>query len=315
MNEPALSSSWKTASIQSGEELAEAFRRFPISGVELEYRLPQQLLADFLKSFAATGLGVVSIHNFFPLPAHIPRTKASGDLFELSHPDKEHRLEAVRLTRRSLEWAHELEAPFLVLHCGKVAMKPSLEQLRSLFEAGRADGEEARALRDQWLQQRRRLLPKHLDALLLSLDRLLPLAERYGVKVGLENRAHFHELPGPGELPQIFAEFAGAPVGYWHDTGHAHVNNVLGFSEHGRGLEQFADHLVGVHCHDARQLDDHLPPGDGEIDFAPVLDALKPGVPCVVELKPGTTEDDVARGIDFLRRAIADHKTATTGPC
>jgi len=46
------------------------------------------------------------------------------------------------------------------------------------------------------------------------------------VLLGLENRYHDHELPGPDDFKVIFDKFKGAPVGYWHDTGHAHANFI-----------------------------------------------------------------------------------------
>jgi sugar phosphate isomerase/epimerase len=59
--------------------------------------------------------------------------------------------------------------------------------------------------------------------------------------------------------------------------------------------------LVGVHVHDAAGLKDHLPPGTGEIDFEAIRPHLKPETPFVIELKPGTHEDDIQKAIILMK--------------
>ncbi len=136
---------------------------------------------------------------------------------------------------------------------------------------------------------------------MLSLDRLIPLAEKQGVVLGLENRVHYHELPGCDDFEQLFSEFAGGPVGYWHDTGHAHIAEVLTLDPLEPHLEKHSENLVGLHFHDALGLEDHRAPGKGEIDFSTLKPFLKPEIPTVVELKPGTLGPDIKKGLAFMK--------------
>jgi len=122
--------------------------------------------------------------------------------------------------------------------------------------------------------------------------------------LGLENRAHYHELPGRDDFEPLLAEFSGGPLGYWHDTGHAHLAERLTIMRPGFLLEKYADHLVGVHLHDAAGLEDHLPPGIGEIDFGALKPHIKPGIPVVIELKPGTRPDDIPQALAFVRDVL-----------
>ncbi|MBW2138526.1 MAG: TIM barrel protein [Deltaproteobacteria bacterium] len=92
-------------------------------------------------------------------------------------------------------------------------------------------------------------------------------AESEGIGLGIENRYYYYELPTLDNLRTIFEEFEGSPIGYWHDTGHAHANEVLGIIRRGELLEAYGGRLLGIHVHDARGLEDHLVPGAGEIDF------------------------------------------------
>lgn len=69
--------------------------------------------------------------------------------------------------------------------------------------------------------------------------------------------------------------------------------------------ERLSGRLVGIHLHDATGLEDHLPPGSGGIDFKALLSHLAPGLPAVLELRPGTPEDAIRSGLAHLA-ALAD---------
>lgn len=130
------------------------------------------------------------------------------------------------------------------------------------------------------------------------------MAEKQNVLLALENRYHYHELPTPDDFDLFFSEFSGAPIGYWHDCGHAHANEIMGFVEPGQLSKRYSNHLLGFHLHDAVGLDDHLPPGAGEIGFSDISTFSSKPVPMILELKPGTTDDAVSQGIHFTKRRI-----------
>ena len=98
----------------------------------------------------------------------------------------------------------------------------------------------------------------------------------------------------------LFREFDGAPLGYWHDTGHAHAGEVLSLFNAADLLKRYGAKLVGCHLHDARGLDDHLPPGRGQVDFPALGAFLSPTTLQVIELKPGTTSEDAREGVRHL---------------
>jgi sugar phosphate isomerase/epimerase len=59
-----------------------------------------------------------------------------------------------------------------------------------------------------------------------------------------------------------------------------------------------------MHINDGCGLDDHLPPGSGEIDFKKIgrwvgHDTLK-----VIELESGTPDSEVASGINYLAQKM-----------
>lgn len=298
----ALSTSWCSSTFGNGGALVAAVVQHGIAGVELDYRIRAKTFGPMPAALKRAGLTVVSVHNFCPHPADMDRFSPSGDLLSLSDREKETRRRAVALTARTLEIAAELEAGVVVLHCGRVEMDPEIPVWQRLFDTGALAADGGREFAARKLARRDRLKGPHLDALRFSLDTLLRLADRHGLRLGLENRAHFHELPGPDDFALLFEEFAGAPLGYWHDTGHAQRNAALGICTPASLLAAGAKHLVGLHLHDARGLRDHLPLGSGEIDFGTLKPFLAPDIPRVIELAPGTPEADVTASIHYCRQ-------------
>lgn len=295
----ALSTSWCSSTLSNGAALVAAVARHAVAGIELDYRIGVKTFGPMPAALKHAGLTVVSVHNFCPHPVEMARFRPSGDLLSLSDCEKESRRRAVALTTRTLEIAAEMEAGVVVLHCGRVAMDPEIPVWQRLFETGAIGDDPGREFAARKLAQRDRLKGPQLDALRFSLDTLLRLADRHGLRLALENRAHFHELPGPEDFAPLFEEFAGAPLGYWHDTGHAQRNAALGICSPQSLLAANGKHLLGLHLHDARGLTDHLPPGSGEIDFGALKAFLTPAIPRVIELAPGTPEADVAAGIRY----------------
>jgi sugar phosphate isomerase/epimerase len=208
------------------------------------------------------------------------------------------------ITFPSDEAANALEARTVVLHCGCVDMAPELDALEKFYFQGQIRSEAAQAFIRKKLAEREAKKAPHLDSLLFSLDSLLRVSEKHGIRLGLENRYHYHELPCFEEFGLIFSAFRGAPLGYWHDTRHAHANEALSLLEPAVLLERYQTMLIGMHLHDARGLNDHLPPGSGEIDFKCLNDYMGPETLLVVELKPGTSARQVQKGVDHLRECL-----------
>jgi sugar phosphate isomerase/epimerase len=196
-------------------------------------------------------------------------------------------------------------AAAVVLHCGFVEMNHEMQSLYQRFNSNRINSKGTQIFIHNKLKERDSRKPRHMDSLLASLDRLVSVAEKQGVLLGLENRYHYHELPGLDDFEVIFDTFKGAPIGYWHDTGHAHANESLGIIPRGSLLQAYATRLIGIHLHDAVGLDDHIPPGSGEIDFAALKPFLKADTIKVIEIKSGIPASEVSEGIWFVREKVS----------
>jgi sugar phosphate isomerase/epimerase len=300
----AISTSFISQSVDDGGRILEIIAGYGVERIELDCRVTKTQFQQIKAAVKQTAIQVGSLHNFCPFPALKPNVPPGGDYFKLAALDRSERELAVEWTTRTIENANDLEAELVVLHCGAVEMEPNHRHIYARYQAASQRDEQLDDLISGELAQRRRLQMPHLDAIRFSLERLLNAAQRYGVILGLENRAHYFEIPDSEEFAGLFAEFEGAPMGYWHDTGHAHTQEMLGIVSQADLLAAHGDHLVGVHLHDAVGLKDHLAPGSGEIDFTMLKPYLEAGPTLVIELAPGTEAADVRRAVSFAQRLV-----------
>jgi sugar phosphate isomerase/epimerase len=168
--------------------------------------------------------------------------------------------------------------------------------LRHHPDAGRiADDKGYRSRRQKCLLKLRKRMPPFWARVKAGIDDVSDYARQKGVKLGLENREKFEELPVDDDFAEFLAGFpADAPVGYWHDTGHAHLKEGMGLLEHRTHLERLAPRTIGFHLHDVGvEGRDHQPVGSGHIDFEMVSHFWRPGHVLTIELSPRATVDDV----------------------
>jgi sugar phosphate isomerase/epimerase len=98
----------------------------------------------------------------------------------------------------------------------------------------------------------------------------------------------------------LLDEFAGAPLKAWFDTGHHLVRVNRGWT---RGVCPFrGDRVAGLHLNDVKDLsDDHLAPGEGNVDFA-ALETLAKSVRHVVfEPSASISEESLKNSVAFIR--------------
>src|SRR5690606_38126222 len=189
----------------------------------------------------------------------------------------------LRHTRRSIDFAAQVGARVLVMHLGSVRFfwsNPSakLRDYRRRHGAGdvRNDPKYAKLLGKAVAKLRARIDP-YWAQVLASLEEIRDYALEKDVGIGCENRERFEELPVDEDFPALFESLpAPHPCGYWHDTGHAHLKQAMGLLNHRAHLQRNAERLLGFHLHDVAGEDDHVPIGDGEINFDMVSEFWRP---------------------------------------
>jgi sugar phosphate isomerase/epimerase len=272
-----------------------------VDGLELDYRIPPALLADMKP--ALRKIPVFSVHNYFPVPDILLPSKGSGDAFLLSAVDEEERKLAVEYTKRSLRVSAEMNARNLVVHLGVVDCGSKGRELVSIYkEEGK--GERYDQACQVLMNERAEKAGGFLDSLFSSLEEVIKEAERVGVSVCVENRYYPHQIPSYDEVDAILTRFEGAPVMYWHDVGHAVVQEQLGLCPHLDWLKRYGNRLAGIHFHDVIGLLDHLAPGKGDVPFGEFRPYLNDEVTKIVEVHQGVKREDLLEGIGKLRSQV-----------
>jgi sugar phosphate isomerase/epimerase len=296
-----ISTCWWYNKVNRPDTIVDDIHQLGLDGLELEYRITRRMYLD-IKPRLKTELPVYSVHNYFPIPEGYGPTQGSGNLFLLSSTESEEHSNAVKHTVQTIEHAHELEALAVVLHLGAVDMPSPVEGFSRLYAAGSIGTKEAAALLDEQRRIRKSSRQKHLDAVLKGLEKLNRVAERNGVLLGIENRYHFHEIPDFEEIGLILNKFDGANLGYWHDIGHARVQENLGILRRHQLLDAYSENVVGMHIHDVRGLSDHLAPGQGDIDWQEFRPYLKESIPKILEINGKKASwKDLVKGIEIIR--------------
>ena len=223
---------------------------------KVQVNLPWPLLLKNLSGVLAMGLQPEIYFSSASLDSLRPREvrKAAGELERKNIPVTFH-------------------APFMDLSPGAVDEKirdvtalrfhqvmdlvPTFHPRAIVFHPGydrwRFDGD-----LDLWLSQS-----------LLTWKPLAERAETLAVRLALENV--FEE--NPSILQKLFRAIPSPFLRYCLDPGHGHIFSPVPANE---WIETLGSHLVEVHLHDnRRQADDHLPLGQGQIDFDGIFACLK----------------------------------------
>lgn len=325
MLRPALSTMWMMKRHKSLPEFFEAAQQAGYERFELNHFVSQEMV----NGVKFPPEAIFSLHA--PCPTH-PRTCDA----EVSALDKEERMTAVEAVAASIALAERIGARVVILHAGHVEVNPELEkELRVLYNQGQRGSARYRDVQAELIAERARHAERHLDATMHSLERIATLADNAGIRVALENRFFYNEIPSPDELALLLDEFAG-PVGFWFDIGHAYTLEELGFVHHREWLGGFGRQLLGMHLHDVkvvpqntsaalevpdeegeaevreaetenapenavRELRDHQVPGSGIVDFNELVPHIRDEVLVTAEIDWHHTAEQVRAALDYLR--------------
>ena len=268
--------------------------------VELSHGIRITLVPGILQAVEKGVAKVSSTHNFCPLPTGVMR--AAPNLYEPSATEAREREQWLRHTKRSIDFAAQVKAQALVCHLGSVRFSwfnPSRrvgKYLRKHPGAGRSqDDKTYHALQQKCMEKLRKRMPPYWTQVKASVSEILDYARHKRVQLGFENRERFEELPLDADYFE-FLEGLGsdAPVGYWHDTGHADIKEGMGLLQHRMHLEKLARRTIGFHLHDvSAEGHDHQPIGAGHIDFEMVSRFWRPEHLITLEFSPRVSIDQV----------------------
>lgn len=305
----SLSTNWCNRRMTTGEEIADKAVELGFDELELGFHTTQEQVKGFKARLDAIPVG--SVHAFAPVPISAPC--GYPELYSLASFDEEARKMASFQVKRNVEFAAEMGADTVVLHAGRVPLtswlRPHLDSLKLREQLLAAESKTDAPKYVKLLAKARKIRSargaKLLDVFKSELEALVPVLERNRVVLALENLPYIEGFPDEAEMLALFETFKGAPVRGWFDTGHDRVRVSHGWIEPGFGMTDGL--FAGMHLNDVRDLyDDHLPPGEGAVDFAALRDAARAVRHVVVEPSCSVAEENLRRGLAFVRRAFSD---------
>lgn len=271
------------------------------SRVELGYDLRLDLVEGVKRRVEEGAIEVGSVHNFCPVP--MGAGKGHPEIYTFAHADHKIRQGAVQHTARTLEFAAEVGARAVVIHCGYVKTRRSTNELIDLYRRGRQLTPAYEKRKFKFQMERDKKADRFMGWLYEGLEQLLPLALQHGIRLGLENMPTWEGVPSELEMEQIARDFGLEGLGYWHDLGHGQIRENLGLISHERWLERLLPLTVGVHVHDVGEgiIDHVMPPhGDHGLErfayLAPMDHLIQ-----VIEPTPRTPPEHISDALAYLK--------------
>ena len=291
----SISSMWAIGNFARLEDFFKVSARLGFAKIEMNYQVNSSMLAGI----ELTNYQFSSLHD--PCPAELSPEELKGRDWLTSAVNDDCRQEGVAVVKRSIDLAHELGAPVVVIHAGNIGVSSTLEkELQNLYEAGRTQSQEYVDIKDRLIELRVSRAEPRLAAVEKSLRELVDYASRYEICLGLENRYHYLDIPSLEEMGSLLRLADADQLGFVYDAGHAHTLDQLGFTPHKEWFTRYASRIVGTHLHDAIGIEDHAAPGLGEIDFGMVAANLPDGAFRTCELRRSNTIEQVKAGIQYL---------------
>lgn len=297
LSDISLSTMWAKGRFGHMADFAAKAQELGFTHIEANASISPRMLDELIQ----TSVPISSVHS--PCPSVLSSTGVPVTVLSLSSLDEAERMEATSFAKSTIDLASGLSANAVVLHMGEVPIDPDLqERLRQLYTEGQTQSEEYSQAGEELVYRRISQSPPYLDAAIKTLRELSAYGGQKGIMLGLETRLHLHEIPNLDEMAELLNEVPGHPVAYWHDVGHAEVQQRLGFGLHEQWLSRFKHRMIGIHLHGVRGVSDHQPPGKGDVNWEMVARYLPPGIVKVCEIGEWNDEQQMDRVVSFLQK-------------
>ncbi|PYJ10480.1 MAG: hypothetical protein DME93_11310 [Verrucomicrobia bacterium] len=302
----AFSTCWNSGRHTAGEQmLREIKTELGFDLIELGHGIRLSLMPGIQKMFDAGEVRFTSLHNFCPLPVEV--MTASPDCYKFSAASSEERERAIKQTFQTIDFAMRLNAAFVVLHLGRVNMPPITDQLIELAKTGKYLSRKYVRLKIGAVQKRERLAPAYLKRVKDCLVRIIEYAASKNVRIALESRRGYEEIPSERELPGLLDEMDSAELGYWHDFGHSQIKENLGFIDHAEWLRLIGPRALGCHVQDCIwPAKDHEAPFTGAVDFEKLIPLLPTNCLFVWEMSPNKAANAIRRSVQTWKERFGE---------
>jgi sugar phosphate isomerase/epimerase len=246
-----------------------------------------------------------SLHNFCPLPVEV--MGASPDCYRFSSIYPTERERAVKQTFQTIDFAERLGAPFVVMHLGEVSMQPITDPLIAMAKKGELLSRKYVSKKIKAVEKRESAAPRHLERVKDCLRRIVDYAAAKNIKLGVEGRRGYEEIPSERELPVLLEEMNSPQLGYWHDFGHIQIKENLAFLDHAEWLRTIGARAFGCHVQDCIwPAQDHQPPFAGDVDLDKLVPLLSPDCVFVWEMSPRKKVEEIRRSVEIWKEHFGE---------
>ena len=295
----SLSTCWNSHRHTEGRELALEARELGFEWIEVSHGTSIPLLPGLLDAVKAGEIKVSSLHNFCPAPVEVMMD--APDAFEFTSPHPSERQRAINLTLKTIEMATRFATDRVVIHLGSVPMKSITARLEQMARDGGLFSRAYSDLKLKLVALREKAGKVHLDRIRKALTELLPECEKHGVRLGIETRSHYEQLPNQREMLILMDEYRDCPwIGAWHDFGHVQRQANLALLDHEIYLRQIAPHLIGCHVHDVQwpARDHRAPLSTGGVALKHLMTLVPAGVPRIWEVSPSQSREQIITALE-----------------
>jgi sugar phosphate isomerase/epimerase len=293
----AFSTCWNSSRHTAGEAMLREIKdELGFDLIELGHGIRISLMPGIQKAFDAGEVRFSSLHNFCPLPVEV--MGASPDCYTFSSHSAAERQRATRQTLQTIDFAERLGASFVVLHLGRVPIKPVTEPLIALAKDGDMFSRQYVRRKLDAVAKREAAAPPCLVRVKECLKPIIEHAAARNVRLGIEGRRGYEEIPSEREIPLLLDELNSPQVGYWHDIGHLQIKENLRFVDHAEWLRAIGPRTLGCHVQDCIwPAQDHQPPFAGDADLEKLIPLLPPTCLFVWEMSPRKTVEEIRRSV------------------
>ncbi|MGD9014469.1 MAG: TIM barrel protein, partial [Candidatus Omnitrophota bacterium] len=291
-NRLAISTTWNYSLHSNVESILSEIKSVGLDHIEIGYNFTVQRLKELKSLLRVMEIEVVSVHNFCPLPSRGGLNRFATDYYRLSSLDSKERKRAVDYTKKTIDTACLVSSRVVIIHAGTVEIKGDYTRaLFQLYNQGKSNSQAYQEVKEKILAIRKDKRKRYLDSVVKSLQEIIAYAYSAGIKIGLETRYYPQEIPNIEEVEYLLSLFKDKGLLYWHDVGHAEVNQRLGITTHYDYLNRFADYMVGIHLHDLRGIDDHMAPFSGDFNWPLIATYMREHMIRVIEAhQPATPQ-------------------------
>ena len=291
----AFSTCWNNSRHIEGESMIAEILELGFPNIELSHGMTVTKLPGIRKAFEAGMFTCSGVHNYFPSPVEVMID--APDAYEFTSHRPFERSRAMEMTLKTLELAAEFKAQYLVLHMGSTPMNTAkfTKPLTQAVAAGEQRDPSYIKKKIAFIKKREKLAPLYYRRAIEALEELAVKAAEYGVKLAVESRSRFEDMPNEREMLKLQEHFKDNPwIGYWHDFGHVQLKHNLGLLDHHEWLATISPHIIGGHVHDVQwPARDHRTPFTGTLDYDSILPFFPQKCPLVWELSPTRQADEI----------------------